>query len=133
MKLYVASKFENYREVEEFEDWAIGCGHVITYSWTPTAEAVLDGPRPGNIPSRESCALDDFRGVKDCHVFVLLLWPGLQGALVEFGMALAMGKEVWLVGEYDYDVVFFHLPTDIRKMSMDQALNQLKNRLPSVA
>lgn len=131
MKIYVASKFENYKEVEAFEDEAIKAGHKITYSWAPTARNILEG-RTDRGAIKSDCATEDYLGVKNSHVFVLLLHPGLQGALVELGIALGFGKEVWLVGEYDYDVVFFHLPTQINgivRLTKTEALEELHRRL----
>lgn len=112
MKIYVAGKFENYKQVQEVQELARKHGHRITHDWTDIAQAAESGDiDTKNEVTLRQCAQADAWGVKTCHVFIGIYHPHQFGTTVEFGMALALNKEVWLVGDWQpADSPFFFVP-----------------------
>lgn len=99
MKVYVASKAENYPEVRLVMRALEDAGHTITHDWTVQVETA--GPMPQNIVYRRECAHQDEQGVRECDVFVLIMHKGVTGALIEFGMALALDKRVFIIADLE--------------------------------
>lgn len=110
MKYYVASKYENKEDVREVMYAIVEHGHSITEDWTHSTET--DG---------EKVALADKKGVEECDVFVGLfnINANYKGAYIEFGMAIALGKEIVIIGEHADRSTFIHLP-GIKKFSTIQ-------------
>lgn len=87
MRIYVASKFENPRApivAAQLE----AAGHTISYKWW------------GCSNFTQEQAVLDFVGVTSADAFVLVVEENLRysGALTEFGMALARGIPVYIMG-----------------------------------
>lgn len=100
--VYVATKFENKKTAKEYMDLLKQAGHTISHDWANAEEV-----------SRKQ-ALMDLRGVADCDVFVGIFDKELayKGALVELGAALALGKPVYIIGEWSgiHECIFFRHP-----------------------
>jgi len=117
VRIYVAGKFEEYKAVQEVQMMARGHGHIITYDWTVIAERQAN-PAGATVESGKAfladCAQKDWLGVKSCHTFIGLWHPEVFGTIVEFGIALAYAKELWLVGDWRnarrLNSPFFYLP-----------------------
>lgn len=90
MKIYVASKWENKLRVQEIQQLLRMAGNTITYDWTNC-----------ELPQNRAQAIMDLRGVADADVFVGVFEQDVRynGALVELGAALALGKPVYLLGD----------------------------------
>lgn len=102
LKCYVASKFENKRTVQQYMDLLKQAGCLITHDWVAA-----------DIASRKQAMLD-LRGVADCDVFIGIFDQEVayKGALVELGAALALGKPVYIVGNWSgmQECIFFKHP-----------------------
>jgi hypothetical protein len=111
VKIYVAGKFEEYEIVREVQKAAVEAGHYVTADWTRFAEEVLVRGRKPDTQYLQECAGHDYWGVKNCHLFIGIHHPDQFGTSVEFGLALAWGKRVWLVGEWEpRQSPFFYVP-----------------------
>ena len=88
MKVYVASKWENKKRVQEVMSLLKASHHEITYDWTHC-----------EVSNREQAILD-LRGVAEADVVIGIFEDDVayKGALVEVGAALALGKPVYVVG-----------------------------------
>ena len=90
MKIYIASKLENYLQVQALRDALIAAGHTITYDWT------LHGSVQGQGEARlREVAAAERNGVLQAELVIVLL-PGGRGTHIELGMANALGKPVLL-------------------------------------
>ncbi len=99
MKIYIASKLENYRQVQAVRDALISAGHSITYDWT------LHGSVQGQGVERlKEVAENERRGVVSADAVVVLL-PGGRGTHVELGMACALNIPVMLI--VDHSMPYF--------------------------
>lgn len=108
-RVYVASKFENTDAVRDAYARLRALGFVITFDWTGCA--VTD---PG-YPHEHAQA--DFTGVASADLFLLIDHPGMKGAFVELGIALAYEKPVYIVGAVS--CVFVHLKPPHRIFTFD--------------
>ena len=101
VKCYVASKFENKEDVREIMYALIEHGHSITEDWTHSTEE-------NNIKA----ALADKRGVEECDTFIGLfnINANYKGAYIELGMAIALDKEIIIIGPHADRSTFIHLP-----------------------
>lgn len=100
MRIYVASKFENPRAPEVAAQLE-AAGHTITYKWW------------GCSNFTQEQAFLDYKGVVTADAFVLIVEdPALRysGALTEFGIALARGVPVYLMGHAIDRNIFTLLP-----------------------
>ena len=95
MKIYIASRLENYLQVQALRDALVAAGHVITYDWT------LHGSVQGQGEARlREVAANELNGVRDADLVVVLL-PGGRGTHAELGMANVLGKPVILFSDSD--------------------------------
>lgn len=93
MKIYIASKLENYRKVQAVRDALVSAGHSITYDWT------LHGSVQGQgIERLKEVAENERRGVVSADAVVVLL-PGGRGTHAELGMACALNIPVMLLAD----------------------------------
>ena len=95
MKIYIASRLENYLQVQAVRDALVSAGHVITYDWT--RHGSVQGQ--GEARLREVAA-NELNGVRDADLVVVLL-PGGRGTHAELGMANVLGKPVILFSNAD--------------------------------
>jgi nucleoside 2-deoxyribosyltransferase len=101
VKFYTASKFERFLEVRYFNDQLRELGHTVTWDWTRTKEFNQFGYSVSHAPlhpdDRLYYARADVKGAREADAVILLDGPDLRGALVEAGIAIGAGKELWLV------------------------------------
>ena len=101
MKLYVIAKFEERHHARQWMQILERAGHTITYNWCEAQQY-----------TQEQAVLD-FEGVKAADAVVFVSERNLRycGALVEMGMALALGKPVYMTGHaLDTTCIFTLLP-----------------------
>ncbi len=112
MKIYVASKFENKYEVKELIKELEALGHTITKDWTLSTE------------SSPQEAVEDYNGVINCDIYIGLFEDNLryQGALVEFGIALANNKPIFILGDQLDGMIFMKMPGITKFRNRDQLL-----------
>ncbi|MBU2249737.1 MAG: hypothetical protein KKD77_23525 [Gammaproteobacteria bacterium] len=122
---YIASKWENKRKVAELASVLERMGHVISHKWFAVEAAYMeDAPIHARL---------DMYGVRDCTTFLALFdidFPFLN-AYVELGMAVALRKEILIIGQADTNCLFTRLePPDAdidRFDSVEQFLAYLSN------
>ena len=125
MKVYVAARFEQAKEVEAIHDKLKRAGFEIVSDWTQhkdVDEAKLDGL------GKQAYAVSDLCGVKACEVLLLYhTVSGGQGKFVEFGAALALDKKCIIIHPVGVkDSIFFYLPDVEIVRSVPEALLALE-------
>lgn len=90
MKFYIASKFENHEQVQALAGKLKAAGWTHTYDWTVH----------GSVKETDIDLLKDV-GQKECNAvreadIIIVLTPQGRGTHTEFGMAVALGKKVYL-------------------------------------
>ena len=100
---YIASKWENKPNVARLAASLERMGHVISHKWFNVEAAYMED---SSLHARL-----DFHGVRDCSIFVALFdaeYPFriFSNTYVELGMALALGKPVFIVGKEDSNCLF---------------------------
>lgn len=92
MKVYVAGKFQDKETVRKVQTILRCNGYTITCDWTGnTAEGLYTNEK---LAYERASAIEDVEGVRNADFVILVAHPELRGALVEMGMALALGKPV---------------------------------------
>jgi len=115
MKIYVAGKFQEYERVRSFMRRVRTKNHFISHDWTRTTEFDDNGhPKTEketdlSLQDQIKFATDDFNGVKTAELFIQLGHPELNGAMVEFGIALQRGIPCWIVDPKKH-TIFYNLP-----------------------
>lgn len=109
MKIYVASKFENKERVREVMKQLTDAGHEITHDWT------RELPNPTE-EDRKQYALDDKFAVLSADAYVGVFEKDFKysGALVEMGLAMAVGMPVHILGNAVDSNIFLRLPNVVR-------------------
>lgn len=116
MKLYVASKYEAYPRAREIMDLLESWGHEITFDWGAIT-----------LPNPQKSVMDQ-RGVQEADAVVCVFEEDLQyrGAWCEFGMALAWGKPIYVLGHaMDGKCVFLAHPNVRGEQDFVQDLGSL--------
>lgn len=113
MRVYVAGRTNNLDEVRAVQDVVRASAGVITHDWTQVVEEVgnyrdegTEPPHPGFL---RICANQDRDGVLNADLVVVVCSRGLNGTLIEMGMALAWKKPVWVINEPERESVFFYM------------------------
>lgn len=107
-KIYVASSFSNIENVRYVNDQLRNKGYELTYDWTQNARASTT-EELRTIGQKEKDAVEEAD-------FLIVLLPGGKGTHIEFGLALAQQKSIYLYSpENEADQVettstFYHLP-----------------------
>ena len=109
MKLYLAGKFADRSQINEYIKQAELVGHTITHNWT-TREKAEDG-----MEKMAECAANDLHGVIDCDLLVCIMtdpkYP-YRGTFTELGAALALNKKVIIINPdpkaYCTTNIFYH-------------------------
>lgn len=88
MRVYIATKWENAPRAEEVAAQLEAAGHIISYKWWECSK----------VDSEQ--ALCDAEGVFSADALVLIVEKDYRysGALTEFGMAIAWGVPVYIMG-----------------------------------
>jgi len=113
MKFYVASSFKNIEAVNQVANQLKMRGHLQTYDWTKNAKA----------KEAQALTFEDLKdiGEKERNAvggadFVIVLLPGGKGTHIELGIALGLGKRIFLyspdgeINNLDTTSTFYHLP-----------------------
>lgn len=129
-RAYVASKTDNAQQVKEVMEMLDERDVEITFDWTAVV-ANFGGPGlKGQISDedRRTAAYNDMEGVLQCDIFILLCYPGMCGALIEFGMA-AVSEEISIivVGKPERDSVFFEMDNVTRVEDIAGLEDHLEN------
>lgn len=130
MKFYIASSFKNIEQVRSLASQLKLNGWTHTYDWTQHGRA-NSLEKLADIGSKEISA------VKDADMLVVLL-PAGKGSHIELGIALGLGKRIYLYSPnddiYDYDLTstFYHVK-DVCKFvgEFEMFLTHLLNESPT--
>ena len=123
MKVYVASKFENQQEVRQAMKMLIDLGHTITHDWTKEDYGNRTGVELAAY--RSLCAQEDFDGVKNADALLVINHARGCGMFVEFGMAVALGKAIFVVYPEKANNIFACLPGVYESGDLHDAIDHL--------
>jgi len=90
MKFYIASKLENYEQVQNLAKLLTNFGWEHTYDWT-----VHGSIKETDIETLKAVGQKEFDGVKNANI-VIVLTPQGRGTHVELGIAAALNKNVYI-------------------------------------
>lgn len=115
---YIAGRLSAVPEVQKIRDLVRDHGHHVTFDWTVTEEEGGEGEMRSSwkdAPERaRQLSLAERKGVELADFLILHLSArtGGVGCWVEYGMAAAMHKPLWIMQNelYPRDSVFFYLP-----------------------
>jgi hypothetical protein len=108
MKVYVASKFENTKVVQEAYKNLLLKGHTITHDWTlENAEGMTGEALHAYL---QGCAERDLAGVEAADALLLINHANGCGMYTELGIALASNKFIVVIdGKKPPHNIFFNL------------------------
>ncbi|WP_392454976.1 nucleoside 2-deoxyribosyltransferase [Chryseomicrobium aureum] len=122
MKFYIASSFKNIEEVRNLSNELKLRGHIHSYDWTQN-ERANSIEKLATIGELEKAAVIE-------SDFVVILLPGGKGTHIELGIAIGLGKRVYLYSPtdeiYDYDKTstFYHIQGVEKFVGTDDAFVQ---------
>lgn len=104
MRVYIATKWENREEAQSVAAALEMVGHVITCPWWLNEQMTPEQ------------AQADVKGVMTADALLLLVEKDYQykGALVEFGIAIALDIPIYVVGHAIDSCIFLLLPQVVR-------------------
>lgn len=123
VRVYVASKFENTKEVQYAQAKLLARGHTITHDWTREDAAGKTGAELEEYLSR--CAQADYAGSVTCDVFLAINHPAGKGMFFEMGVAYTIGARILFVYPDRNHMIFSWLPEVEWFETIDEALNAL--------
>ncbi|MBS4206316.1 group-specific protein [Lederbergia citrea] len=106
-KFYVASSFKNIDTVRYVSNELINKGYIQTYDWTINERA-------SRIEDLKEIGKRERNAVMEAD-FIIVLLPAGKGSHIEFGIALAQGKRIYLyskndeVNKFETTSTFYHL------------------------
>lgn len=109
MKFYIGSGLKNCKLVQSYSEILEASGWECTYDWTKYIGGKV------TMKDLTQYAKLEQQGIADSDVVIILL-PAGRGAHVELGMALALGKKVFLCADSREDfslentVSFYRIP-----------------------
>ena len=102
MKIYLAARYSRMEELRGYAGELAAAGHVITSRWIRGGNGI---PETAAVDMEsQRFALEDYRDLSAADTVISWTEPprvestALGGRHVEFGLALAMGKRLLLVG-----------------------------------
>ena len=118
--LYVAGKYQLKNDIHARIRSLERLGHHITHDWTTL----------GAKDDLSYCASKDFEAVKKAEIIVACMEKKLlyAGTWFELGVALALQKEVVIIGNSMSDHVFYHHPQIIHMDSWSEFLAWILDR-----
>ncbi len=128
MKFYIAARFSRRPECNALAHQLQALGHTITSRWVrPDSDHVVPTGLSAQAADaeRERFAREDFEDVLACDAMVSLMEEPRSntrgGRHVEFGMAVALGKSMHIIGPRE--TVFHHMPDVCHHTTVDGFLS----------
>lgn len=128
MKIYLAARYGRREEMQCMASLLLAMGHEVTSRWLcgdhQAADNEVDCPEPA-----KAChfALDDYFDIDQAQLVISftesIRTPSRGGRHVEFGLGLAMGKRMWIVGPREH--VFHCLAKVIHFTTLEKMLAYL--------
>ncbi|MEM9760033.1 MAG: nucleoside 2-deoxyribosyltransferase [Pseudomonadota bacterium] len=138
MKIYLAARFSRRHEAHALGARLQALGHTITSRWSlPDSDHVKPAGMSEQAADkeRERFALEDVEDVRAADCCISLMEPprgnGRGGRHVEFGIALALGHRMIIIGPRE--TVFHHLPEVEHFGTPDQLVDFLSSELLETA
>ena len=102
MKFYIASGLQNHEQVRSLAKLLKNSGWTHTYDWTSLLYDRTShvSEKTTDIETLRHIGEQEYNGVKQADV-VIILTPQGRGTHTEFGMAIALGKIIYLCHEDD--------------------------------
>jgi nucleoside 2-deoxyribosyltransferase len=127
MRIYLASRYSRYPEMQRYRDDLRTLGHVVTARWLEGAHQALDDELESEAAAR--FAQEDCEDLASAECVISFTEPPRTGATrggrhVEHGMALALKKRTIVVGFREN--VFHSLPVVEFFECWEEALHALK-------
>ncbi|MFT9373986.1 nucleoside 2-deoxyribosyltransferase [Liquorilactobacillus hordei] len=88
-KFYIAGSFRYVSLINELSARLERLGFTRTYDWTKNGKA-------DSFEKLSKIANKEYEGIMNCD-FLIFLFPGGKGANVEFGIATALKKKIYLL------------------------------------
>ena len=113
MRIYLAAQYARRDELREYAKQAESCGIHVGAEWLKETDALNSVLKDSTDASKAAHAQQDWWDVGSCDVFVFFAEDSTVGIPrggrnVEFGVALALGKPIVVIGEPEN--IFFYLP-----------------------
>jgi nucleoside 2-deoxyribosyltransferase len=126
MKIYVAS--HDLASARDIAEALIMEGHFITSRWLGTPGGELPPTKSYTETDRRRIAVEDVEDVLAADALVLQAGPDKYagGKFVEAGVALASGKQVYMLGRRE-NMLLWH-PTVVQVDTLPELLNKLLDR-----
>ncbi len=106
MKFYFASRYRNKEKLLKAADLLIAKKHKVVSSWL---HAGSFKPYENNREHSRKMAAKITREIKSCDVFVLLSDRAGTDMFIEFGLAVAFDKKIYVVGKWNKrSLMHFH-------------------------
>ena len=124
MKIYIAGKWQERKNVRKCMEELVSMGHEITCDWTDH-EYGSDGV----IGDLSKFAEDDMEGVRSCDIVIALMTEGYhhKGSLCEMGGAIALGKRVYVIGNAADSCIFINHPLTKKILSVKEIEKEKEN------
>ena len=121
MKIYLASRYQNYPLMQEWSAELFYYGHDVTSRWIKGDHEITTDAKGDE--ERRRFAEEDIQDLMEADVIIFHSDPfffrsGRGGRHVEFGMALALKKKIVLIGEREN--VFHWLPNVLIYQSFEE-------------
>lgn len=109
MKIYLAHNFKARWWLRDYKVLLEKMGHTVTSRWL-----IQNYPANRTCEEEQKFALEDLEDIDEADALILFVdqyedTPG-KGKFMEFGYALAKGKEIYLHGQDVRSSVFYYLP-----------------------
>lgn len=107
LKFYIASSFQNKVSVKKMAEFLNLNGFELTYDWTKN-------DRLKSLKDLRTVGEKEKNAVKQSDFFIMML-PAGKGSHIEYGIALGLGKRIYLYSPnqdiYDFEKTstFYHL------------------------
>ncbi|MBX0359566.1 group-specific protein [Halobacillus sp. Nhm2S1] len=124
-KFYVASSFKNIDDVRYVSDYLEKHGFIHTYDWTRNERA-------SSFEDLKQIGTLEKEAVQEAD-FLIVILPAGKGSHIEFGIALAEGKRIFLhspndeVSQFETTSTFYHLTEVIKSVGDLSDLLKLVN------
>jgi nucleoside 2-deoxyribosyltransferase len=106
MKYYFASRYHHREKLLKVADLLIAKKHKVVSSWL-----WVDSLRPYEENQKESrlMAARIEREIKNCDIFILISDKAGTDMFVEYGIAIALKKKIYIVGKWNKrSLMHFH-------------------------
>ncbi|MER2169581.1 MAG: nucleoside 2-deoxyribosyltransferase [Psychrobacillus psychrodurans] len=131
MKFYIASSFQNIKQVRELAELLMGKGWKHTYDWT-------DNLKAESYAHLAEIGKKEMNAVSESDLLIVIL-PAGKGSHIEMGIALALEKSIYLFStcksayNFDQTSTFYHVDGvnryvgDLNSFSQYILMENLKN------